>query len=103
MAHKGHPNCEYKSKAACDKARRIAIGQCVAMIDESRQCPHWGVDKVEDRPYCGQHIGTVYRAADEAVRTAARRQAMNERIDAFMASSGQVPHVCGERCEYSQV
>ena len=57
MAHKGHPVCEHSSKAACDKARKIAIGQCSAMLDELRQCPHWGIDRVDDRAYCGQHIG----------------------------------------------
>jgi hypothetical protein len=102
MSHKGHPTCEFNSKAACEKARRTAIGQCVSMIEETRQCPHWGVDQVEGRAYCGQHLGSVFRAADEAKRTAATRAAMIERIDAFMVKTGQVPHVCGERCEFSK-
>lgn len=93
MAHKGHPVCEFTSKAACEKARRIAIGQCSAMLEETRQCPNWGVDRVDDRAYCGQHIGTVYRVADEARRTAEKREAMNARIDRALAFHRDHPSV----------
>lgn len=81
MAHKGHSICEFSSKATCDKAARIAIGQCTSMIEEDRQCDHWGIDKVEGRPYCGVHIATVYLAADRAKRDREYRAAMDARID----------------------
>ena len=103
MAHKGHPVCEHSSKAACDKARKIAIGQCSAMLDELRQCPHWGIDRVDDRAYCGQHIGSVYRAADEARRMLARRRQLNDLIDGYLARHGLTAHACGDHCEYSSI
>lgn len=85
MSHKGHPTCEWTSKAACDKAARIAIGQCVSMIEEDRQCAHWGIGKVDDRPYCGQHLNSVFLAADQAARAAARAADINRRIDIYLA------------------
>jgi hypothetical protein len=91
--HKGHPDCEFTSKAACDKAIRVAIGQCSSMISEEKQCPNWGVDRVEDRAYCGQHIRTVYLAADNARRDAIRRDAMNSRIDRSLAWHREHPSV----------
>jgi hypothetical protein len=103
VSHKGHPTCEHNSKAACDKARRVAIGQCVSMLDENRQCPHWGIDRVDDKPYCGQHINSVYLAAAQARLDADLRAAVTGRIDAYLDKTGQVPHVCGERCQFSQV
>jgi len=103
MSHKGHPVCEFTSKAACEKARRIVIGQCVSMLDEDRQCPNWGTDTVDGRGYCGQHIGTIYRTADEARRRQERRDEVNARIDTYLAGTGQVPHVCGVHCEFSLV
>lgn len=103
MAHKGHPACEYTSKAACEKARRIAIGQCRAMLDEDRQCPHWGVDTVDGRSYCGQHIGSIFRAAIESERFAKERARVDHLIDEYLARTGQTAHVCGPRCEFSSV
>ena len=91
--HKGDPNCEFTSKAACEKARRIAIGQCVSMIDEGHQCGHWGIDRVDDRAYCGQHLNSVYLAADNARREAARKEAMSRRIDEALAWHASHPSV----------
>lgn len=85
QGHKGHPICEYGSKAACDRAARIAMGQCSSMLGEDRQCPHWGLDKVDDRPYCGQHLTAVYLAADKRRREVAIREAQDARIDRFIA------------------
>lgn len=93
MAHKGHAVCEHSSKAACEKARRVALGQCSAMLDESRQCDHWGTDRVEERAYCGQHLRSVVMAADNARRTATARDAMNERIDRALAWHATHPSV----------
>jgi hypothetical protein len=81
VAHKNHPVCEHTSKAACERARRVAIGQCSSMIDEARQCPHWGVDTVDGKGYCGQHVNSVYLAADRAKRDVARKAEMDGRID----------------------
>jgi hypothetical protein len=101
--HKGHPLCEYTSKAACEKARRIAIGQCRSMLDEDRQCPHWGIDTVEGRGYCGQHIGTIYREVHEANRAALERARVYNLIDSYLTKTGQKAHVCGLRCEFSSI
>lgn len=103
MAHKNHPTCEYTSKSACEKARRIAIGQCVSMISEEKQCPHWGTDTVDGRGYCGQHIGSVYRAADEASRAAQRKTRVDLLIDTYLEKTGQVAHICGDHCAYSSL
>ena len=73
------------------------------MLDEDRQCPHWGTDTVDGRGYCGQHVGTVYRAADEAKRAAGERQRMNDLIDSYMTRQGATPHVCGNHCEFSSI
>lgn len=91
--HKGHLVCEFSSKAACDKARRIAIGQCASMLDENRECPHWGIDKVNDKPYCGQHLNSVFLAADQARRDAARKAEIDGRIDQFLLWTGEHPSV----------
>lgn len=73
------------SWGACDKAARVALGQCISMIEEDRQCANWGIDKVSDRPYCGQHLHSVFLAADAARREAVRKADINSRIDAYMA------------------
>lgn len=93
MAHKNHPVCEFTSKATCDKAARIAIGQCSAMIDEDRPCAHWGIGTVEDKPYCGQHLNGVFLAADKAKREIARKAEVDARIDAYMARRRDHPSV----------
>jgi len=85
VAHKNHPTCVFTTKAACEKARRVAIGQCSSMLDEDRQCGHWGVDTVEERPYCGQHIASVVLTADKTRRERLRREAMNAAADAWIA------------------
>ena len=104
MSHKGHPTgCEFTSKAACEKARRVAIGQCSSMLDENRQCDHWGVDKVEDRPYCGQHLNSVAFATANAKLQQRIRDEVNSRIDAYLAKNGIQPHVCGSHCEFSAI
>lgn len=81
MAHKGHPGCPFTSKAKCEAARREAIGHCIAMLDENRQCPNWGTDTVDGRAYCGQHIRTVYLAANDAKRRAVAKAELDRMID----------------------
>jgi hypothetical protein len=93
MGHKGDKNCVHSSKVACEKARRIAIGQCASMLDEARQCPHWGIDTVEGAAYCGQHLSAVYLAADKARREKTRRDEMFARIDAALAWHAEHPSV----------
>jgi hypothetical protein len=103
VPHKGHPTCEFNSKAACEKARRIAIGQCRAMLDENRQCPNWGIGEVDEKGYCGQHLPSIFRAADEARRVAAEKARVDALIDAYLLKTGQSPHVCGDHCAYSSI
>ncbi len=63
------------------------------MVDETKQCPHWGVDRVEDRAYCGQHINSVYLATDRALRAARTKTEQETRIDAALAWHAQHPSV----------
>ena len=84
MGHKGDKNCVHSSKVACEKARRIALGQCRSMLDEAHQCPHWGIDTVEGAAYCGHHLHSVYLATDRRRREKAKRDELNARIDAYI-------------------
>jgi len=93
MAHKGHPLCQYTSKAACELARRTVLGPCSAMLSEDRECPHLATDKVNGKGYCGQHIGTVYRADNDRARKAALVQAMDRRIDDALEYHAMHPSV----------
>ena len=82
-----HPGCPYRSKTACERARRGALGQCVSMISEDKQCKNLGVDAVEGRAFCGQHIMSVFLEADRRRRAQARADEMNARIDAYIAAA----------------
>lgn len=93
MAHKGHPVCQYTSKAACERARREELGPCIAMLSEDRQCNHLATDKVDGRGYCGQHISSVYLAADNAARLAVKRAAVDARIDRYQQFVAEHPSV----------
>jgi hypothetical protein len=93
VAHKGHSVCEFTSKAACEKARRVAIGQCSSMLDENRQCDHWGIGTVDGKGYCGQHLNSVHLAAIEARRAKIMRDESDARIDAALAWHSEHPSV----------
>lgn len=103
MSHKGHPDCPYTSKGRCERARREAIGPCLVMLDENRQCRNLGTDTVDGRAYCGQHINGPYREADERERRRIRKALLNARIDSYLAETGQHAHECGEHCQFSGV
>lgn len=104
MAHKGHSDCPYTSKAKCEKARREAIGPCIALLDDGqRECPHLGTDTVDGKAYCGQHVEGPYRAAKERERKQLLIDAMNQRIDAYLERTGQVAHECGDHCRFSSL
>jgi len=81
------------TKKALLEAFRAEMGKCSSLLDEDRACPHWGVEKVDGRAYCGQHVGSVYRAADEARRDAARKSASLALIDRALAWHAAHPSV----------
>ena len=64
--HKGHPDCPYSSKAECDRARRQALGPCVSMVEEDRQCSRWAVDLFDGRGYCGLIAGAKFEPIEKA-------------------------------------
>jgi hypothetical protein len=81
------------TKKALLEAFRAEMGRCSEMIEETRECPHWGIEKVNDRAYCGQHVRAVFLAADAARREAARRAEVDGRIDAYLAWTAVHPSV----------
>lgn len=110
------------TKKAALAAFRAQMGQCAQMLDEERQCPHWGIDRVNDRAYCGQHINTVYLAADKAHRDAAIKATWHQTNQRSLAwrqlhpsvwdapppadwvpPPGEYGHICGKHCEFSEV
>jgi len=94
-AHSG-VTCGHPTKKACDLARKVALGQCSEMIEakgEPHPCPHWAIEKVAERGYCGQHVGSVIRAEDDRTRQAARRAEMDARIDAYIGWRAKHPSV----------
>jgi len=94
--HAGAP-CPHKTQAACERARRVAIGQCVAMVSRKgtgpSPCVNWGVDRVNDRPYCGQHLNSILLEADRTGRLARREAKVQGRINLFLAWTAEHPSV----------
>lgn len=79
----------------------MAIGQCSSMVGETesklKPCPHWGVEVIEGRPYCGQHANSQAIKADERIRTLRHKAELDARIDAHMAWVRDHPSVWDER------
>jgi hypothetical protein len=84
MSHKGHPECIFTTKKGCEANKRLEMGKCVAMTGESSQCDNWGIDRVEDKAYCGQHINSVLLKADNDRRAAKKRAELDGRIDLYL-------------------
>lgn len=101
MAHKGHPKCEFTSKAACESARREAMGRCSAMTEKMTDCTNWGVDHVNGKAYCGQHLASMALREDEARRQRERTAALDASVAAYLAATGQSAHDCGAVCYFS--
>jgi hypothetical protein len=55
------------------------------MKDTGEECSHWGVEKVDERAYCGQHLRVMFLAADEHRRAAAKRAELDGRISTYLA------------------
>jgi hypothetical protein len=81
------------SKSACERARREALGPCVELTGSGESCSHLGIERVEERSYCGQHLNSVLLEADRSRRAAQRKAELDERIDRFMAWSSNHPSV----------
>lgn len=97
MTHAGHSLCRFTSAAACKRARQKEIGTCIAMVKrkggEPAQCTHWGIDRVNDRPYCGQHLNTIIIEADRKLREQAKREIVTRDINAFLEWTARHPSV----------
>ena len=91
------------TKKALLEAQRAELGKCRALKEDGEPCAHWATERVGEVPYCGQHAGGFARRAMEQARAAEKREALNASIDAYLARSGQVPHLCGDHCPYSSV
>lgn len=75
------PEPKKPTKKALLAAFRAEMGKCSSMIEETKECPNWGVEKVDDRAYCGQHVRAVFLAADKHRREVLAREAADARID----------------------
>lgn len=81
------------TKKALLEAFRAEMGKCSAMIEEDKPCEHWGVDRVDGKAYCGQHINSVYLAADVAQRKAIEKAEWRRREDRYIAWRSEHPSV----------
>ena len=96
MPHKGHPACVYDTKAACDKARKEALGRCTAMTSDKRtptQCSKWAQSMVGGQGVCNTHAETVLSRQLAEERRAQRMAEMQDRISAFMRWTADHPSV----------
>jgi hypothetical protein len=96
MPHAGHPDCIYKSKAACERARHEALGRCVELTQDKRQpkpCSHWAESIVDKKPVCNQHATVLLNRLLEQQRRLDRINKLNARIDAHLAWVRDHPHV----------
>ncbi len=84
------------TKQALLEARRAELGRCRAMTEKETECGNWGIDRVNDKAYCGQHLASIYLKEYEAQRRAAKREALNVEIDRFIAWQATYP-APGER------
>jgi len=90
--HAGQP-CEHGSKAACEKARREALGRCVAMLKpdkvnaEPKSCTLWATDRVNGRPHCGQHYASAVNQELQARAQRAKQERLDGAIDRYIAGS----------------
>ncbi len=91
------------TKAQAIAIRRAELGKCKAMLadkKEPRQCTNWAVD---EKGYCGQHYAIEIEKTLKTTREAARKAEMIEKIDAYLARTGQKPHSCEEsRCYWAE-
>lgn len=99
MPHKGHADCIYNSIAACERARREALGQCVADVgdDEPRACRNWATTVIGDRPLCGQHANSYAIQFDAEARRQRERAVIDARITEHMAWVSGHPSVWDPR------
>lgn len=105
-AHKiAHAECPFGATdwATCEKAQKVAMGQCVALTEKETQCTNWAVGRVNDRPHCGQHYASVMEKDRRARIAAERAETLNRTIDAYLALSGQEAHDCvASRCYWGE-
>jgi hypothetical protein len=99
MSHKGHPDCPHPTKAACERARRIELGQCQETTGdrEPTPCRHWAVEIIGDRRVCGQHARSVAIRVDIERRRAAKRADLDRRLDEYVAWTAEHPSVWDQR------
>jgi hypothetical protein len=100
MAHKNHPDCIYTSLAACERARKAALGRCAEMTADKRTpkpCSHWADSIVAGRPICNQHATAVLSRELEAQRVARVRAALDDQITQHMTWIAEHPSVWDSR------
>ena len=87
--------CPHPTKAACEKARREALGQCVEMTlaKEPTQCRLWASSLVEGRPLCNAHAGAVLVRHLEERRKADKAAYLQSRVTAYRDWTAEHPSV----------
>lgn len=94
--HGDEHGCGHPTKAACEKARKEALGRCVSMTADKKtptNCRLWATSIVDDRALCTMHAGQVLTAQIEAERKARKTAELNARIDAYLAWRAEHPSV----------
>lgn len=89
---KGHPNCPFKSWAACDKAVQMRFGQCIAVTGDREPvpCTRWAVAK---NGWCWQHYASEAERIKREEHIAIRKTRLNAVVDEFIAWSKGHPSV----------
>ena len=98
-----HQPCPYGATnwADCD---RLSTPMCSAMLDSRPdECSKRATGEHEGRWYCGVHYASRVNAALEAKRATFRKDALDERITAFLAWTADHPSVWSPREESNPV
>ncbi len=93
MSHKGDSNCIFSTIKACEAAKRLEMGKCVSMTGEDTQCDNWGIERIDDKAYCGQHVTSVYLKADRERRAAVHKALLDEKVTTYLAWRAEHPSV----------
>lgn len=88
----GHPECPHASWAACDKAAKVAWGQCKAIVGEKEPepCSRWAVST---EGWCWQHYVSEKDRVIREDRIAIARAEQAARIDEYIAWVADHPSV----------
>lgn len=72
---------------------RAEMGRCSAMTESANECGNWGIERVNDRAFCGQHLTSVLLQADRERRIAERKAKVDAAITRSLAWTALHPSV----------